>query len=103
MEDSNWQIIIEDLAKTDLQEIYEWYQFKEIGLGNSFINDFEDTLERIKLNPLHARNLTERTRSASFKKFPYQIIYITDSQNKKVFIIVITHHRRNPFWFKDKK
>ena len=103
MEDKAWEIIIEDFAKTDLQESYNWYELEQRKVGDSFLDDFEDTLNKIKRNPFYASKINERTRGASFKKFPYQIVYIIDDEKHRINIIAITHQHRKPHWYKNRK
>ena len=51
---NSWKIIIEDLAQLDIQEVYEWYETGKTGLGEEFLDSFEDTLSKIERNPFHA-------------------------------------------------
>ncbi len=44
---SRWKIIIEDLAQLDLHDAYEWYEKEKTGLGEEFLDSFEDSLSRI--------------------------------------------------------
>ncbi len=103
MEDKNWQIIIEDFAKDDLQEIYDWYELEQKNLGELFLDDFEDCLIKIKRNPFYTNKINERTRGARLKNFPYQIVYIVDVERYRINVIVITHQHRKPNWYKDRK
>jgi mRNA-degrading endonuclease RelE of RelBE toxin-antitoxin system len=103
MEDKSWQILIEDFAKIDLQQAFNWYELEKNGLGNLFLDDFEETLEKIKRNPFYTSKINERTRGASFKKFPYEIVYMVNSEKYIIYIIVITHQHRKPNWYKERK
>lgn len=103
MEDKYWQIIIENFAQLDLLQIVDWYELERNGLSNSFLDDFEEALNKIKRNPFYASKINERTRGASFNRFPYQIIYTIDAEKLKIYVLVITHQHRKPFWYKDRK
>ena len=48
---SYWKIVIEDLAKSDLQAAYEWYEKEKAGLGDEFLDEFEITLSLVERNP----------------------------------------------------
>ena len=100
---SRWIIVIEDLAQLDLQEAYEWYETGNTGLGEEFLDSFEDTLTRIERNPLHASSIDETTRSATLKRFPYEVIYLINDLTFKISVIAISHQHRKPGWFKDRK
>lgn len=100
---NSWKIIIEDLAQLDLHEVYEWYETGKTGLGEEFLDSFEDTLSRIARNPLHASAFDKTTRSASLKRFPYEVIYLVKELTTEIDIIVIIHQHRKPGWFKNRQ
>ncbi len=99
---SQWKIIIEDLAQIDLWETYIWYEKEKAGLGEEFIDAFEETIERIERNPLHASMYDETYRSTAFKRFPYGIIYLINEAKVEVYIIAISHQHRDRSWFKNR-
>ena len=71
---SPWKVIIEDLAQLDLQEAYEWYEKKKTGLGEEFLDEFEETIKKIERNPFHASYYHKQSRSAALERFPYEAI-----------------------------
>ena len=102
MENNEWSIIFEDLAKIDLQEIYNWYEAEQFGLGDLFFDEVEKTVEKIKRNALFASKLDEETRGARLRRFPYHIIYLTEAKNLVVYVIAITHLHREQDWYKSR-
>jgi hypothetical protein len=40
----SWKVIIEDLAQLDLSEAYEWYEKRKLGLGEEFLDAFEEAI-----------------------------------------------------------
>jgi hypothetical protein len=54
------------------------------GLGEEFFDFFEEVIIRIERNPFHASSYDETYRSASFKKFPYEVIYLVDKAKLEV-------------------
>lgn len=99
---NEWKIIIEDLAQLDLHEVYEWYEKRKSGLGEEFMDAFEEAIARIEKNPLHASAYDETYRSATLTKFPYGIIFLLDEIKLEVYVIAISHQHRKPQWFKSR-
>ena len=96
----SFEIVLRREAQIELDEIFIWYEEQKIGLGLDFINEFEATINKITHNPYYASYIEIDARSASLKKFPYEIIYRIDEVNWQVRIIAIIHQRRNPTWFR---
>ncbi len=100
---NSWKIVIEDLAQLDLQEVYEWYETGKTGLGEEFLESFEDTLSKLERNPFHASSYDETIRSATLKRFPYEVIYLVNDLTPEIDIIAISHQHRKPGWFKNRQ
>lgn len=98
----SFSIILRREAAIDLDEIFVWYEMQKQGLGFEFINQFERILDKIIHNPTYASIIIEDGRSATLKRFPYEIIYLVDEPNQQVRIIAIIHQRRNPEWFRQR-
>ena len=67
-----------------------------------FLNEFQNTLDRINLNAYYASNIHGDSRSATLKKFPCEVIYRIDEIDQKVRIIGIIHQHRDPNWFRQR-
>ncbi len=89
-------------AQIDLDKIFVWYEEQKPDLGFDFIFEFEAVLNKISRNPYYASYIIKQARSASLKKFPYHVIYEVDEQDKKVIVLAIAHHHRNPEWFRQR-
>jgi plasmid stabilization system protein ParE len=100
---TTWKIIIEDLAKLDLQDAYDWYENEKTGLGERFLDAFEEALTRIERNPFHASSYDENYRSATLDSFPYAFIYLLNETKAEVYVIAISHLHRKPSWFSKRK
>ena len=103
MDDEYWKIIIEDLAMNDLQDGLDWYTRAKIGLGEKFLDEFEVSIDKIKINPYHTSLNYEGYRSASLNKFPFEIIYLINTDKKIVSIIAISHLHRKPSWYRNRR
>lgn len=94
-----WKIIIEDLAQLDLKEVYTWYEQQKTGLGEEFLDELDVTILAIERNPFHAFSVENLCRRISLKRFPYDIIYLIDTEDYLVKIIAISHQHRKPGWY----
>ncbi len=95
----NFELVITRRAQIDIDEIFVWYEEQQVGLGERFIQAFEKALNKINKNPYYASNIEKEARSASLKKFPYDIIYyINENKNQIRFIAVIHQHRGADFF-----
>jgi plasmid stabilization system protein ParE len=100
---SEWKLLIEDPAKLDLQDVYDWYEKEKTGLGQEFLDEFELALRKIDQNPLHASYYDGQCRSTSLKRFPYSLIYLVNEIKAEVYIIAVSHQHRRPSWFSKRK
>ncbi len=99
----SFEIVLRKEAQIDVDEIFIWYEEQRIGLGVEFINEFEKVLQKITTNPYYPSFIELDARSASLKRFPYQLIYRVDEARTQVRIIAVTHHRRSPQWFSQRR
>ncbi len=95
----SFEIVLRKEAQIDVDEIFIWYEEQKVGLGIKFINEFENTIQKIAVNPFYASFIEMDARSVSLKRFPYQMIYRVDEARREVRIIAVIHHKRNPEWF----
>ncbi len=96
---SVWKIIVGDLAQTDLQEAYEWYERKKPDLGDEILGELDITINKIEKRPFLASYDHDKARSATLKRFPYEAIYLVDEFKHEVYVIAISHQHRKPGWF----
>ena len=82
-------------AEIEAADAIDWYETKEHGLGASFLDAIETTVEAIKNNPF-AFPVVQGTavRRALTQRFPYSIIFTNDED--ALLIIAFFHSSRNP-------
>ncbi len=84
-------------AEQDLAEGVSFYDEASPDLGNLLIDEVEQTLAHILQNPQIGRREHGPTRSFPLRRFPYDIIYLVESE--RVVVVAVAHHRRGPgFW-----
>jgi plasmid stabilization system protein ParE len=98
----SFEIVVRQEAQIDLDEIFIWYEEQQRGLGLKFINAVDRIFSKISLNPDYCYCMEGDARSASLRKFPYDIIYRIDQQHSQIRVIAVIHQKRNPEWFRER-
>lgn len=82
-------------AEIEAADAIDWYEEKESGLGTSFREAIETTIEAIRNTP-SAFPIVQGTwvRRALTQRFPYSIIYTNNED--AILIIAVFHSSRNP-------
>jgi plasmid stabilization system protein ParE len=82
-------------ALTDLREAATWYDEQKPGLGDTFLEVLEDSLDRIEGNPLlYPRVRGELRRAPLGRPFPHLIFYLPKGEILEV--VAVFHPARNP-------
>ncbi|HEX3249007.1 MAG TPA: type II toxin-antitoxin system RelE/ParE family toxin [Pyrinomonadaceae bacterium] len=78
-------------------EIAEWYDSRNEGLGDRFIEEFLTVLDRLAINPLlHCRRLQDKNIRWRYpKSFPYRIIYEVLDLERTVVVAAVLHAARH--------
>ena len=84
-------------ADRELEAGALWYQSRQPGLGDDFLDEFERTLRRIVADPERWRKIRGDNRKLNFHRFPYAIVYsvIADA----IYIKAVMHLHRRPFFW----
>jgi len=86
-------------ALTELTQAILYYEERENGLGTTFLNEIEATLNRILQNPMAWHSLSERTRRCRTHRFPFGLIY--QIRADEILITSVMDLRRDPASWKD--
>lgn len=62
-------------AEQELEAAAVWYEERQPGLGDDFLDEFERTLHRIVAEPGSWRTIRGVNRKLNFHRFPYAIVY----------------------------
>jgi plasmid stabilization system protein ParE len=85
---------VEPEAEDDLASIRDWYDALLPGLGNEFLDEFENVSRSISEFPLMYRVAHEEARQAALRRFPYYVMYVHEPD--LVSIIAVIHKHRDP-------
>lgn len=83
-------------AHFDYIEAYEWYELKQPGLGDKFMEATEKQLMRVSEHPEYFSHVYKNFRHAKIQGFPYIIVYEFFPKRKLSHVAAIHHSKRNP-------
>lgn len=86
---------MEPRAILDIQEAVDYYDFKQIGLGDYFYQAFEEHIEVLSKNPFFQIRYKDY-HGLPIKKFPFIIFYFTDEVEKIVYVVSVFNTSLNP-------
>ena len=89
-----------EIAQIELDEAVEYYNYEISGLGESFLKELLNTIDRIGEFPEAWHPLSKRTRRCLMRRFPYKIIY--QIRGDIIVIVAIANLHRKPDYWKDR-
>jgi toxin ParE2 len=87
-------------ADQELEAGALWYEAREPGLGDDFLDEFEHTLRRVVAEPERWPRFRGENRKLNFRRFPYAIVYSVRAD--ALYIKAVMHLHRRPFYWKDR-
>ena len=72
------------LVRADIQSAYDWYQSKQPGLGEEFIEDFRRAYQRLRQSPEFYSVRFSNIRRLNLERFPYGLIYVLNPDQIQV-------------------
>jgi plasmid stabilization system protein ParE len=75
---------------------FEWYELKQDGLGERFMDCVEKRLKQIVAHPEYYSKRQGNYREAKVENFPYMIVYEFFKTKQLLHIAAIYHSKRNP-------
>ena len=83
-------------AQNELLNAWQWYEEKQIGLGDKFKKEVYNCLNKITKNPVVYPLRNELFRERKINIFPYLIIYHFSVETNLIIVTSIFHTSRNP-------
>ncbi|GAP97039.1 type II toxin-antitoxin system RelE/ParE family toxin [Leptolyngbya sp. NIES-2104] len=87
-------------ANGELFDAVTYYDSINLDLGNQFIQEVEQALDRIEQYPQAWAALSENTRRCRLQSFPYGVVYQVAAQG--ILIVAIMHLQRKPGYWSDR-
>lgn len=90
----NYVLVFRPEVREELGEAYNWYESQELGLGDDFLEQVDEALDRICQMPESYAAVYRDVRRAVIRRFPYVIYYRIISS--RVIVTAVFHGRRSP-------
>ena len=88
-----------DLAKQDLIDGYHFYEDRESGLGDYFLDSLYSDIDSLKIYAGIHRKIYKDFHWALSKRFPFAIYYTVEADLVRVRSVVDC--RKDPSWIRD--
>jgi hypothetical protein len=88
-------------ADQELEAAALWYEQRQPGLGDDFLDEFGRTLSRILAKPERWRMIKGDNRKLNFDRFPFAIVYSV--RGDQLYIKAVMHLHRRPFYWAHRK
>jgi plasmid stabilization system protein ParE len=86
-------VVVEELAELDAQEIVEFYEIQEAGAGIYFLRQLAEVIRQLKFTGgTHSKR--KQYHICRVKRFPVALFY--KIENGEVRVRAVTHGARNP-------
>ncbi len=89
-----------EIAQKELDDAIEYYNHEVHGLGDAFLIEVLNALDRIGKFPEAWHPCSKRTRRCQTRRFPYGIIY--QMREKEILIVAIANLHRKPDYLKNR-
>lgn len=89
-----YRVVIPESVYEELNEVALYYEAQQTNLGVKFLNDWENTMERLSKSPFMYQRKIKEFRSALLEHFPYLLIFEAEGSN--ILIYRLIHAKRSP-------
>ena len=89
-----------EIAEIELDEAIQYYNLEAQGLGDDFLSEVLNALDRIATFPEAWHGCSKRTRRAQTRRFPYGIIY--QILPGEILVVAIANLHKEPDYWEDR-
>jgi len=82
----------------ELEEAVAWYEDRRRGLGDEFLKEIEEAIERSADHPERNPVVIGDVRRTVLRRFPYAVYF--RQRNQDLVVLAVFHGRRNPLVWK---
>lgn len=94
-------LTIDSGAEEDFETAVQFYESRQLGLGDDFTVEVYLAIERILEFPFGWPILEGELRRCFTRRFPYAVVYVVKDQT--IHIVAIMHLKRRPGYWEDRK
>jgi plasmid stabilization system protein ParE len=95
-----FEVRISPEADDELNAAATFYESRERGLGEIFLEEIELALARLQEFPFMGSSLFEEYRSLYVQRFPFSIVYRLEE--KTICVLAVAHASRRPGYWIDR-
>lgn len=96
------EIVIDPLALDEIAEAAKWYSDKSSTAVENFQSEISETFIYLQSTIAEHRKVVADIRVFFLKIFPYNIYYIKNEKENKIFILAIMHNKRDSEFIKSR-
>jgi heme oxygenase len=89
-----------EIAQVEMDDAIEYYNYEVSGLGDAFLSEVLNALDRIGEFPEAWHRCSKRTRRCQTRRFPYGIIY--QIRKQEILVVSVANLHRKPDYWKDR-
>ena len=82
-------------ARQEVADSFDWYESRDVGLGNGFLGALDDCIRLIRLHPEMSPVAFKNYRKALMKRFPFAVFYCVSSSLLTIYAVF--HCSKSPF------
>ena len=90
----SFTLIVKPIAEKDIQRAFDWYEEKQLGLGEAFLDQIDMVFDQISSRPKAFQKRYKEVRINFTKQFPYGVHYIIEQ--KKVIVLAVFGESQSP-------
>ena len=94
------EIELHEDANEELKAAAVFYESRQEGLGESFLQRVSEGFGLIRRHPFVGQPLFDDFRRLVTRQFPYSLVYRVE--NDRVFVIAVAHWSRRPNYWKER-
>ncbi|MEQ1677731.1 MAG: hypothetical protein ABL876_13565 [Chitinophagaceae bacterium] len=88
------KIVFLESARKDVRNAYDWYEAKQGGLGNKFVQEVIEYSQKLKQMNIEYRKYIADTQYIRLQRFPFSIFFLKET-DKQVSIIAGLFNRQD--------
>ena len=88
------RLVLRPFVEHEIDEAASWYEERQPGLREAFLESIDGTLSRLQENPLLYPVAHLDIRRAPLRRFPYGVYYLLIEE--EIHVIAVVHDARHP-------
>ena len=93
---ATYSAVLSNRARKEIGESWNWYEERQMGLGDRFVKEVTNRVEIIQKAPRRFPTRIKSYKETVLPTFPFVIIYRINEQKKLIRITSVFHQSRNP-------